>query len=244
MPSVLAGKTADLPPEIHRDLGRFRYEVFVRRLGWSLPDIKDDTTAEWDRFDVPDTVHVIALTAGRQVCGCARLIPTTGPHLLEDLLAGASNLDLPSSPTVWELSRFASSGIDPPDATAGMHLFPYALAVATSLGATRIVGVVTHAVARLYRRFGLVLESAGSTAETSGLPFLVCALDLSPLTFDRLGLDFDNLLTSVTWLGPRKRATPGDTGDTPCTDSTIDGRAPPDPDSTETAAAVDWRRRT
>ncbi|CAM2197840.1 Acyl-homoserine-lactone synthase [Paraburkholderia kururiensis] len=215
MSSILAGRTADLPPDIHRDLGKFRYEVFVQRLGWSLPDIKDNATAEWDRFDIADTIHVVALTAEHQVCGCARLMPTTGPHLLKDLLAGTSNLDLPSSRTVWELSRFASSGTDheSPDATAGMQLFPYALAVATSLGATHVVGVVTHAVARLYRRFGLVLESAGSTAETSDLPFLLCAIALSPLTFDNLGLDFNDLLTSVTWFGPRKATMPGETGD-------------------------------
>jgi len=42
-----------------------------------------------------------------------------------------------------------------------MSLFPYAMALALSFGATRVIGAVSHSVARLYRRFGLDLRDIG-----------------------------------------------------------------------------------
>lgn len=190
MPLIIAGRLIDLPLELREGLGTFRYDVFVRRLGWPLPDIKENETIEWDHFDGENTVQVVALTSERQICGCARLMPTTAPYLLRELLPRSSNLDLPSSPTVWELSRFAGSD---------MQLFPYVMAVAASLGANRIIGVVTHAIARLYRRFGLDLQYIGPRQDTSTAPFLTCAIDLTPATFARLGANLDNLRSSITW---------------------------------------------
>jgi acyl homoserine lactone synthase len=111
MHDLVAGKLHDLPLEIRHDLGLFRHEVFVRRLGWSLPDIQGAAAVEWDRFDGENTVQIVALDSRRRVCGCARLIPTTGQYLVQDLLPRSLNIDLPCSPTVWELSRFAASVI-------------------------------------------------------------------------------------------------------------------------------------
>ena len=191
MQSIIAGKLNNLPFEIRDELGTFRYDVFVRRLGWSLPDIKENASTEWDQFDGGNTVHVAALTSEQHICGCARLIPTTAPYLLPVLFPRSSSLDIPSSPTVWELSRFAGSG---------MQLFPYVLATAVSLGATRVVGVVTRAIARLYRRFGLDLQYLDPDHQMSTSPFLICAIDLTPQTFTNLGSGLDSLLASITWL--------------------------------------------
>ncbi|MCM3378192.1 hypothetical protein M3654_24585, partial [Bacillus licheniformis] len=102
----------------------------------------------------------------------------------------SSNLDFPASPTVWELSRFAGSG---------MQLFPYVMAVAASLGATRIIGVVTQAIARLYRRFGLDLQYVGPHPETATSPLVVCAIDLTAVAFANLGTDLESLRSSITW---------------------------------------------
>ncbi|TAM18572.1 MAG: GNAT family N-acetyltransferase [Pandoraea sp.] len=205
MHDLVAGKLHDLPLEIRHDLGLVRHEVFVRRLGWSLPDIQGAAAVEWDRFDGENTVQIVALDSRRRVCGCARLIPTTGQYLLQDLLPRSLNIDLPCSPTVWELSRFAASVIsdDSPSSISGMRLFPHAMAIAASLGATRIVGAVTRAIARLYRRFGLELRQIEPVGERHALPFMVCAIDLSALAFAHLGHDPDNLLNAITWYGPR-----------------------------------------
>jgi len=203
MSIIVAGKLNDLPFEIRHALGAYRYDVFMRRLGWALPNAGEHATTEWDQFDDGDTIQVVALDARRRICGSARLISTTAPYLLQHLLPASSGLTLPSSPTVWELSRFAGTSVHnrSTDMTSGMQLFPYVLAIAMSLGATRIIGVITRAIARLYRRFGLDLQCIGPEHEISGFPFLVCAIELTPTTFVELGHDLNALLTTVTWLG-------------------------------------------
>ncbi|WP_081053623.1 acyl-homoserine-lactone synthase [Burkholderia territorii] len=206
MPLIIAGRLSDLPLERRDDLGAFRYDVFVRRLGWPLPDVKENETIEWDHFDGENTIQIVELTSEEQVCGCARLMPTTAPYLLRELLPRSSNLVFPSSPAVWELSRFAGSG---------MQLFPYVMAVAASLGATRIIGAVTHAIARLYRRFGLDLQSVGPHPETATSPFVVCAIDLTPVAFASLGANFDSLRSSITWYRPLTQNAPASLGAAP-----------------------------
>jgi N-acyl-L-homoserine lactone synthetase len=46
MPYIAAGRLEDLPPEIRAGLGAYRYEVFVRRLGWTLPSSPGKQTSE------------------------------------------------------------------------------------------------------------------------------------------------------------------------------------------------------
>jgi N-acyl-L-homoserine lactone synthetase len=74
-------------------------------LGWRLDTPQG---VERDQFDRPDTVHVIARDEEHQIVGCARLLPTTGPYLLGKVFPQLMNgLPPPSTPDVWELSRFA-----------------------------------------------------------------------------------------------------------------------------------------
>jgi N-acyl-L-homoserine lactone synthetase len=101
MPSIIAGRLDDLPSDIHHHLGTFRHKVFVQRLQWEIPGVPRDATSEWDEFDAGNTVHLVALSADNEVCGCARLMPTTGPYLLRNVfpeLAGPGCL--PSSPSI------------------------------------------------------------------------------------------------------------------------------------------------
>lgn len=161
MSYIIAGRLNELPPHVQTDLGAYRYDVFVRRLGWTIAGHSLDEHAEWDEFDGPSTIHVVALDDAREICGYARLLPTTGPYLLRDVFAhllGSS--PAPQSPAVWEMSRFAASRRRR-SATEreplGMAFFPSVLTVAASLGATRVVGVMTPSIERLYRRSGIAL---------------------------------------------------------------------------------------
>lgn len=203
MSYIVAGRLDELPPDIHCRLGIFRHKVFVERLHWEIPGVRQDATSEWDEFDGTNTVHLVALSGGGEVCGCARLMPTTGPYLLRNVfpeLAGPG--PLPSSPSIWEMSRFAGSGL--PDrrtgSTSGMSLFPYAMALALSFGAVRVIGVVSRSVARLYRRFGLDLQDMDVHASaTTGI--VACSIDLGLSTFHKLQCDPHILLDSVTRFG-------------------------------------------
>lgn len=203
MSHIVAGRLDDLPPDIHHHLGIFRHKVFVERLHWEIPGVCHDATSEWDEFDAGTTVHLVALSGGGEVCGCARLMPTTGPYLLRNVFPELAGPDsLPSSPSIWEMSRFAGSGL--PDRrtgpTSGMSLFPYVMALALSFGATRVIGVVSRSVARLYRRFGLELHNMNAdTPATASI--VACSIDLGLPAFHKLKCDPLVLLESVACFG-------------------------------------------
>ncbi|WP_051481403.1 acyl-homoserine-lactone synthase [Paraburkholderia nodosa] len=205
MPYIVAGRLDDLPPHIRRRLGTFRHRVFVQRLHWEIPGVAHDATSEWDNFDGNPTLHLVAFSPDGEVCGCARLMPTTGPYLLRDVfpeLAPPGDT-LPSSTSIWEMSRFAGSGL--PDhrtgSTSGMSLFPFVISLALSCGATRVIGVVSRSVARLYRRFGLELHDIGTDASRGHADIVACAIDLDSATFQKLQCDPDTLQNSIIRFG-------------------------------------------
>ncbi|WP_164707911.1 acyl-homoserine-lactone synthase [Paraburkholderia phosphatilytica] len=206
MTVIVAGTVNDLPSAITSRLGAYRYQVFVERLGWRLPLADRTGAVEWDQFDSTVAIQLAALDASGQVCGCARLMPTTGRHLLREVFAdlaapGAS----PVSPRTWELSRLAATPsrgcTGAKESGGGISLFASALALARSFGANRIVGVLTPAVARLYRRAGLELEPLQPDAPACA-PVQACAVNIVPATFARLHCDPEELLGSVHWFGP------------------------------------------
>jgi N-acyl-L-homoserine lactone synthetase len=208
MPYIAAGRLEDLPPEIRAGLGAYRYEVFVRRLGWTLPTSTDNQTSEWDQFDDGATVHIVALSPVRRICGCARLMSTTGRYLLKEVFPELLGSEPPRElTTLWELSRFAGSSQKSPDDNPsernapGMQLFPYALALAASFGATDVIGVVSRSVERLYRRSGLTLQRIHPDLAARSASIVACSIELSPATFSRLGCDPHELMKSVHWFG-------------------------------------------
>lgn len=85
---------------------RMRYRIFVEEKGWALPGIKDGV--ERDAFDTEETVYFVERGANGAVLACARLNPTTGPHMLSNLFADYCDLSTPpTGPGVFELSRCA-----------------------------------------------------------------------------------------------------------------------------------------
>ncbi|MEJ0006748.1 MAG: acyl-homoserine-lactone synthase [Steroidobacteraceae bacterium] len=101
------GGRSELAPEIVSSMHAFRHEIFVRRLGWSLPLVEG---VERDQYDNEDAVYFIARDPTDSVTACARLLPTIKKCLLselaEDLLG---HNPPPCDPLVWELSRFATN---------------------------------------------------------------------------------------------------------------------------------------
>jgi N-acyl-L-homoserine lactone synthetase len=87
---------------------RQRKAVFVDRAGWKLPAVGNQ---EIDRYDVlEDTVYLLAKdeTSG-PILASARLLKTTGPHLMRDLYSPSYRAAFPSGPTVWEVSRYCTA---------------------------------------------------------------------------------------------------------------------------------------
>lgn len=81
-----------------------RKEVFVDLLKWDLPVL--DGRFEIDQFDTPDARYLILLGADGQHRASARLLPTTGPHILGDLYPHLCDGDVPRGPRMLEISRF------------------------------------------------------------------------------------------------------------------------------------------
>jgi N-acyl-L-homoserine lactone synthetase len=87
--------------EMHHD----RKRVFVDQLGWKLPSA--GSWLEVDEFDNEYTVYLIACSAhDDRHLASVRLLPTTGPHMLNTIFADLSEGGPVVGEDVWESSRF------------------------------------------------------------------------------------------------------------------------------------------
>lgn len=101
-----AGKTGLL-----FDMHRLRKRVFKDRMGWDVQVTNGGL--EIDQFDIPEAIYLLATNKAGRVVGNWRLLPTTGPTMIRDVWPQfLDSLPMPSSPTVWEASRFA---VDSPE---------------------------------------------------------------------------------------------------------------------------------
>jgi N-acyl-L-homoserine lactone synthetase len=107
------------------DFQRIRHREFNQRLGWGLNHID---ACEFDEYDTPAARYIIAYR-GDQCVGGLRLAPTSSryrqdgrqiTYMIRDFalgyIASPFTLDdfsepLPSSPQVWEMTRFVSDGL-------------------------------------------------------------------------------------------------------------------------------------
>lgn len=107
MLTVSIGSCVQLSTRVMELMHEFRLEVFVRRLGWSLPLLDG---VERDQYDTPDARYVVISNAEHRVTACARLVPTTKEYMLPQLFPQLlGSCTPPCEAAVWELSRFATS---------------------------------------------------------------------------------------------------------------------------------------
>lgn len=181
---VVSGAREMLLPELYSRVAHYRHQVFVERLGWQL-QTRDGV--ELDQFDRPDTVYVIAQDDDRNVVGCARLLPTTRPYLLADVFPQLLNgLPPPSSPEVWELSRFSALDLNKQarsvrgqfDSSIALRLLEESIACAASRGARRLISVSPLGVERLLQRGGFHAHRAGPPTVVDGHPLFACWIEI------------------------------------------------------------------
>lgn len=82
---------------------RFRHSIFVEEKGWT--ELRQPDGLERDRFDDAHAIHQICLR-GEDIVGYQRLLPTTRPHLLSDVLTDLCHRRPPRGPRVFEWTRF------------------------------------------------------------------------------------------------------------------------------------------
>jgi len=112
MMKIIQTKLRDMPSSLLAELGSYRYSVFARGEGWSIPSRLSTPGQEYDRFDRSDVIWLLAWTAQQGICGCARLMQWQSPETTTSDEANATKEKklLP----VWEMSRFSARlDVDP-----------------------------------------------------------------------------------------------------------------------------------
>jgi acyl homoserine lactone synthase len=148
------------------EMHRLRHRVFKERLGW---DVQASGDMEIDEFDALHPTYLVQRSIDRPIQGCVRLLPSIGPIMLREtfpvLLDGAS---APSSPRIWESSRFALDlYADAPKTQGGIAIATYELFAGMiefglSRNLTDIVTVTDARMERILRRAGWALRRIGA----------------------------------------------------------------------------------
>lgn len=172
------------------DMFRLRARVFAGRLGWEV-DVRDGK--EIDRFDDLDPAYIIGLDDEGHVVACARVLQTTGPHMLSDVFHDILEGEPPMrSVKLWESTRFCvdterlGRGRGPNTVShATYELMIGTLEYARDSGISDIITVIDPVMDRLLKRsnnapYGYV----GSTKPMGKVSALAALLDC---TDDRIG---------------------------------------------------------
>ena len=92
-------------PDFIKSMYKLRDRVFRGRLGWDVTSIDGK---EKDQYDDMNPVYMMSCNDKKQVEGCWRILPTTGPYMLKDIFPGLLRGEkLPVHENIWELSRLA-----------------------------------------------------------------------------------------------------------------------------------------
>ncbi|WP_338844954.1 acyl-homoserine-lactone synthase [Massilia sp. W12] len=179
----------EFTPEFERAVAVYRHKIFIERLGWQLP-VQDGL--ERDQFDRPDTIYVVAKNDEGDICGCARLLPTTSPYLLGEVFPGLMNgAPVPCQHDVWELSRFAAADLKGgvrENANSSRHLLGAAVVSAAAHGASRLITVSPLGIERLLARMGVHAHRAGPPLFIDGKPVFACWIEIDAQTVQALGV--------------------------------------------------------
>ncbi len=84
---------------------RLRYRVFKERLDWN---VRTTGGFEIDSIDSLKPHYLVLRDSASRVGGGVRLLPSTGPTMLQDVFSRLSEgRTVPEEPSVWKSSRFA-----------------------------------------------------------------------------------------------------------------------------------------
>ena len=103
---ILVMTTAELMenPSLWEAVYRLRHNIFVEEMGWD--DLRRDDELEIDQFDHDQALHMLSMRDG-VLAGYQRMLPTTRPHLLTDILPFLCEGERPCGPDIYELTRYA-----------------------------------------------------------------------------------------------------------------------------------------
>ncbi|MGX5850582.1 acyl-homoserine-lactone synthase [Mesorhizobium sp. PL10] len=106
---------------------RLRHKVFVEEKGWT--DLRREDGREIDRFDDTHAVHML-ISVENRVVGYQRMLPSTRPHLLSEVLADLCEGERPAGANIWEWTRYC---VEPQFRERGRMLSPVANALLSGI---------------------------------------------------------------------------------------------------------------
>ncbi|MGH6811814.1 MAG: acyl-homoserine-lactone synthase [Methylocella sp.] len=106
---------------------RLRHQVIVEEMGWT--ELARPDGRQIDQFDNKHAVHMLYIEHG-EVLGYQRLLPSTRPHLLSDVMPQLCEVERPVGAHVWEISRHC---VAPGCGIPGRHASPIANALGSGL---------------------------------------------------------------------------------------------------------------
>ena len=106
---------------------RLRHRVFVDEMKWT--DLAKPDGREIDQFDNEHAVHMLYIDDGK-VHGYQRMLPSTRPHLLSDVLPQLCEDERPVGTHIWEWTRYC---VEPAHRERGRALSPVANALLSGI---------------------------------------------------------------------------------------------------------------
>lgn len=144
-------------PDLADSMFRDRADQFANRLGWDVT-VTDDR--ERDQYDALGPLYVIWQTPTGRHGGSMRLMPTTGPCMVNDHFTHLTDGTEIRSPLIWESTRFCLSR----DASRGVAgaLMLAGGEVMRQFGLNHLAGVFDARMVRIYRAIGSSPTIVGS----------------------------------------------------------------------------------
>ncbi len=106
---------------------RLRHKVFVEEMGWE--NLRKPDGREIDQFDTKHAVNMLYIEGGK-VLGYQRLLPSTFPHVLSEIMPELCEVERPVGAHIWEMSRHC---VAPGHRAGGRFANPVANALGTAL---------------------------------------------------------------------------------------------------------------
>ncbi len=181
---------APLPPSVLTEMHRVRSAVFRDRLGW---EVNSRDGLERDCYDLVGPVYGICQSDAGAILGCWRLLPTTGPYMLRDIFPELiGEHEMPRSPRVWEISRFALSERNRAFCTGRMlqqatvQLLAGLIECALDFDLERIVAVTDLRFEKILQRGGLDTHRFCEPRPVDGTPSTAGWIDIDERALARV----------------------------------------------------------
>lgn len=160
MLTYLYADQLDFHPRLKHNLFTDRAAQFRDRLHWDVG--VDERGFEQDQYDSQNPLYVIWRTPMGDHGGSMRVLPTTGPCMVNDFFSDIAGGKI-ISPLIWESTRFClSPRIDTQAARISAALMLGGCEIGLNFGLKHAVGVFGPHMIRIYRSLGWAPEILGA----------------------------------------------------------------------------------